>query len=276
MTLRGIEPGALVIGAILLVAWLRAWPTASAGPAAHEGHDPCGATTLQIEQGGDVIFQLPSQQGERLRLDPEMPVTVRVRNIPASGRVDVKAGLPFGQSLARSFSWEGQPPGSDYVTTVDLTGASDLGGLLRGAYDVEVTMTVPDQEPCEVGAQVQVGSGISGTVPTSIVWAAIASAAASVGIAGWTGVRATRPQVGAAAGHRRRARPRPQQLRLRALALPAVTGALAGAITSMALQQAGAATLTTGLLVLGVIAGAVVAAAVTILAFAAARSLGSR
>lgn len=230
-----------------------------AAPPAQDPLEPCGPTTLTVERGGRVVFELPRQAGERFKIDPEEPITVRVSNVPAAGSVDVRLLLPFGQTVEQAYTWEGLRPGDEYVTTIDPADYGELARLVRGAYGVEIELRAgngADPRPCVIPASVQVGSGVEGPVGRSALWGAVAAAIAAIGAAAWAGSNGApgRPPVS------------------RAIAA-VVLGAIAGSLTSLALQQSGALTLTSAVLVLAALSGAVGAGILTILAAVVARTL---
>ncbi|MBI4304894.1 MAG: hypothetical protein HY678_01110 [Chloroflexi bacterium] len=89
----------------------------------------CGPTTLTVESRGVVVFELLRQAGDRFNIEPGEPFSIRVRNVPSSGKVDVMFLLPFGRVLTQSYSWSGLDPGGEYLTTVDpgeYAGLSEL------------------------------------------------------------------------------------------------------------------------------------------------------
>ena len=216
---------------------------ALASPLSQDGFGGCGPTTLTIEREGQIVFKLPEQAGEKLELDPDEPLTVRVRNAPPAGAVVVRLLLPFGQSVEQSYSWSGLQSGSEYVRTIDPADYGESAGLVRGAYGVEIELRAGDPgdaEPCVIPAVVQVGSGVEGPVGRGALWGAVIAGIGSIALAAWAGSNAGNGG-------------RPILRTVAAVVLGAVTGVLA----ALALQQAGNVTLTSLLLVVTALSGAV-------------------
>lgn len=247
--------GACAVAAV----WIVLAVPALAAPRAQDAFEPCGPTTLTVERDGQVIFELPRQAGERLKVEPDEPLTIRVRNVPTAGSVDVRLLLPFGQSVEQSYSWSGLQSGSEYVRTIDPADYGDLAGLVRGAYGVEIELragNTGDAEPCVIPAAVQVGSGVEGPVGRAALWGAVIAGIGSIALAAWAGSK-----VGSDG--------RPILRTTAALVLGAVTGVLA----ALALQQAGTVTLTSLLLVVTALSGAIGAFLIVVLVAGVVRML---
>lgn len=160
-------------------------PAAAAVPS-QQSEVRCGETTVSLERDGVVVFELPAQAGQKLALDPEATMTVRVKNVPPRGRVDLFVRLPFGQSVKREFTWDGLVAGTDHVETFGPDDYGDYVNLVRGAYPLEVNMFVGETVLCSIPFEVRVGeAGIQGPVGTAAAAASGVAAVGTVAIAGW-------------------------------------------------------------------------------------------
>lgn len=148
--------------------------------------------------------------------------------------------------------------------------ASGFARLARGAYRVEVTLNAAGRPPCSAETTVRVSDG-GGTSPVGAgaLWGAVASGLAAVLVALWSG----------AAAYRRRTQ---RELAGSDVAISvssliswfgpggvlatALAGALAGIVSTLALQQRSVLALTTSSVAISAVLGALAALSVAALA----------
>jgi len=247
---------------------------AAAAVPSQEAGVRCGDTTMTLEKDGAVVFELPAQAGQKFALDPEATMTLRVKNVPSQGSVDLFVRLPFGQSVKREFSWSGLVAGSEHVETF---GPADYGkyvNLVRGAYPLEVDMFVGDSVLCTVPFEARVGeAGIRGPVATTAAVATGVAAVGTVAVAGWAAATtaASNAASSAASGAmtpeatlkiavaRRRQRgwrryfPLPS---LKKTVVGSMLGTITGILISLTLQQGGFEALTSFTMIRNMVVGA--------------------
>ncbi|MBI2964571.1 MAG: hypothetical protein HYY34_00005, partial [Chloroflexi bacterium] len=126
---------------------------AVAAPAGDEPAD-CGNSTLVIERAGIAAFELPRQSGEKLEIDPKEALTLRFKNPPQTGHVDIALKLPFGQSISKSYEWSALAPTDEFVLDIGPEDYGRFADLARGAYPLEATTFSGEVPVCTVPFQV--------------------------------------------------------------------------------------------------------------------------
>ncbi len=221
----------------------------------------CGGAQVRVEREGVVPFELPRDEFETFQIEPQDDLTVRVLNAPPSGRIELSVLLPLGKRIhSPPMSWSGQPAGEEHDFELSAEQYTKLAERyvrhLRGLYSVEATLYPDDSDDsdarpiCVVPFKLRVG-GFGGIAPPVAAGAAAAAGAASV-VAGVWAVSGSYTKLDLKlAVRRRRGRnvgwtrwiPAPAWRRT---IVATVLGALTGALTTLALQQAGLLTLSNG------------------------------
>ena len=214
----------------------------------------CDGVALTIERSDIVVFRLPEQAGETFSVEPDDELVVWVWNIPSSGRVEGSLRMPFGTRITKTYEWAGETLGGSYEIEVH---PADFARYVRGAYDAEVALFDKERLLCRIPLRVRL-VGFGGAVPAAAAGAAAAAAAATAATAAWSASGASLKLKLSVAVRRRRRHgwrrwaPVPAWRRT---AVSTVIGVLTGLLTTVALQQAGATTLTTGSVVSGSLLG---------------------
>jgi hypothetical protein len=234
--------------------------TAVAAPSSEEPAD-CGSSTLVIERAGVAAFELPRQSGEKLEIDPKEPLTLRFKNPPPIGHVDLTLKLPFGQSISKSYEWSALARTDEFVLDIGPEDYGRFADLARGAYPLEVTTFSADTPVCTVPFQVSLGLGISGPIGAAAAATSAAAAATALAAAGGVARTATPPPPVSlkVAVERRRKQgwrkygPVPS---LKRTIIASLMGTVTGIAITLALQQSGIEALTSFTLVRNAVVGA--------------------
>ena len=226
--------------------------TLSALPAAAlaQAQPDCGAVTIQVYRGSNVIYRLPENLGQRLSVQPDDVLRVVSQGLPTEGRVEFTALMPFGARFTKSQPWSGLQPGQPYETDVNL---ADYTDFTRGAFDVEIAIYSGNEPLCVMTTTAAIDS-FGGA-------AAIASTAATGVGAGVTalavaqGASSANVKISTQVALKRRRRMGWRRLipviAWRKTIWATITGAITGIFAAIALQQTGqmvldSATVTSG------------------------------
>ena len=234
--------------------------TAIAAPSSEVPAD-CGGGTLVIERAGVVAFELPRQSGDKLEIDPKEPLTLRFKNPPQTGHVELTLKLPFGQSISKSYEWSALTATDEFVLDIGPEDYGRFADLARGAYPLEVTTFSGETAVCTVPFQVSLGIGISGPIGTAAAATSAAAAAGTVAAAGWMASSAARPphlSLKVAVERRRKHGwrkwvPIPS---LKRTIIGSIMGTLTGIAITIVLQQSGIEALTSFSLIRNAVVGA--------------------
>ena len=214
----------------------------------------CGGMSVVAESAGSVVFRLPEQAGDTLVVNPDDELLVRAENIPTSGRVEISVRMPFGTSITEGHEWVDMPLGGSHEVEIS---SSEFARYARGKYETEVALFNEEQFVCRISFSVRF-AGFGGIAPAAAAGAAAASGTAAVVTAAWSASGSGLKLRLRLAVRRRRGRglrrwiPAPAWRRT---ITSTVMGVVTGLLTTVALQQAGIITLTTGSVVSGSVIG---------------------
>ena len=208
------------------------------GPALAQTATDCGHLNFTVSRGGEVIYEIPGDEGRQIRVKPADVLDIRATGLSTAGRVEFTALLPFGGRVTRTEPWSGLEPGQTHQFNLDLADYSDI---VRGAFDMEIAVYSGETLQCvleattvveEFGGTMAIASTAGTGVTAGITAVGVAQGASSANVKLNTEIAVQRRR-------RRGWRKLTPVIAWRRTIWSTFTGCITGLFAAIALQQTG-------------------------------------